>query len=257
MLTNLKKLSSAEVKLQNTKILCESMATQALAWMPTIQESLSKLTHLDCSLEFARSSIESKPEITGSLLAITWPPKAGLIWIESDTKTLQTCAYHAISSTLTPEDPQLSDLETGIVRYLISQALGSTKQSFEFSDTSELPQAPSLCLSFKFTVGDLNSYIRLWISQELLDPQTPEKALEIGKTRCLLSEFPFRIALGKVNLTQEEFKNLEAGDIIVLENSSFQSVEAFIGDPTFTTLKGSLSTDDTTGRYSLSIQELS
>lgn len=257
MLANLKKLSREEVTLTNIVAQCSSMASQAKTWLPGVAESLSKSTNLACKLKFTKASIESKPKITGSILAVTWPPKTGFFWIECDTKTLQNCAYRAIGSTVTPEDPKLSDLETGIVMHLITRALESTKEAFQLNDTPERPTVPTLCLSFKFTTADTNSYIRLWISQDLLTPEASGSALELGKTRCLSAEFPLSIELGKVNLTPEEFKSLEPGDIIVLENSAWQSVTASVGDPAFKTLEGSIYTDEKTGHYSFSVKELS
>lgn len=257
MLNNLPKLTREEVKLINLVATCSSMANQALAWLPGIQEVLSKLVKTTCTLEFTRSSFESSPKITGGFLQITWPPKAGFIGIECDTKTLQHCAYQVIESTV-PEDldPKLSNLETGIIMHMLARVFESTKESFQFSDSQELPKTLTLCLSFKLTLGDLNSYVKLWISPELLTPIPAKSALELGKTRCMSAEIPLRIELGKVALTQEEFKNLEVGDIIILENSSLKSVDGFLGDPSYATLKGALSTNETTGFYSLFIQEL-
>lgn len=242
MLKNLPNLTRDEVKLGNLLAGCSAMAVQATSWLPGIQETLSKILKVPCVLEFAKSSIESKPRSTGQLFQITWPPKSGSIWVECDTKILQHCAYRSIEAQIVPEDmdPKLSDLETGIVMYLFSRVFESTNESFALSDLQEELEKPVFCLSFKFTVGDLNSYVKLWVSPEILTPVANPNALELGKQRCALAEFPLKLELGRVDLTPEELQGLEAGDIIILENSSLDSVEAHIGDPVCLTLRSSV-----------------
>ncbi len=258
MLKNLPKLTRDEVKLRNLVAGCLPMAEKAVTWLPGIQEVLSKRIGVACQIDYQRMSIESKPDMTGAVFAITWPPRAGSIWVECDTKTLQSCVYKAIQQPA-PEalDPKLSNLESGIVLYLLTGVFESTQEAFQVSNLQEKPQVPLLCLSFKFTLEDQNSYIRLWISPEMLTPSPAASALELGKQRCLSAEIPLRVELGSVLLTQEELAGLEAGDIVVLENSSLKSVQAFVGDPVCATLKGSVSTDEQTKNYSFSIEELS
>lgn len=259
MLNSLPRLTRDAVKLINLVAGCSAMSDSAKTWLPGIEEVLSKLTQVACKIEFKRASFEPKPEITGALFAITWPPKAGMAWIESDIKTLQNCAYRVIGTKSIPEDldPKLSDLESGIVRYILTHVFESTKEAFQISQSLELPKSPVLCLSLEFKLGDLNSYIRLWLTPEMLSATPVSSAKELGKQRCMSAEFPLRVELGQVPLTPEELKNLEAGDIVILENASLNSVQAFLGDPACVTLKGSVKADEATMDYSFSIEELS
>lgn len=259
MLNSLPRLTRDEASITNLIANCSSMAAKAKAWLPGIEELLSQLVGTPCKIEFKRFSVESKSDITGSVFSITWPPAAGNAWIECDTKTLQTCAYKAISQTVTTDnlDPKLSNLESGIVLFLLRRSLEGTKESFQITESQELLSKALLCLSFDFKLGDLNSYLRLWISPEMLTPDVSESASQTGKQRSMSAEFPLHFELGKVDLTQEELNGLEAGDIVILENSSLETVQAVLGDPVCAILKGSMTTNETTGNYSFSIQELS
>ncbi|MEI6805589.1 MAG: hypothetical protein WCK49_03670 [Myxococcaceae bacterium] len=259
MLKNLTHLTQDEVKLGNLLAGSLDIAQQAQSFISVVQETLSQILKVPCVLELTRTSIESKPKNNGQLFQVTWPPKAGFIWVECDTKILQNCVYRAIEAQTNSEnsDPKLSDLETGIVMYLFSRVFESTKESFALSDSQDKLQGPLLCLSLKFIVGELNSYVKLWVSPEILSVSTNPNALELGKQRCASAEILLSVELGQVELTPEELQGLEAGDIVILENGSLSTVQAHVGDPVCLTLKGSVQADETTKKYSLTIEELS
>lgn len=263
MLLNLPKMSRAEAQLQNLALQCSSETKVGLSWLTEIQTLLSKLVHTNCTLTLAQTSVVATPELTGSFFTVTWPPKSGFFWIECETKIFQKCAYLAIETPSVPEnlDPKLSNLETGIVKYLLTRLLETTQESFEIIDSKEFPKVPLFCLSFKLLVGDRNSYVRLWASTDLLESLVSESvtgsALELGKTRAILAKIPLRIELAKISVTPEEVKNLEPGDVVILEDYSSRAVDGFLGEPACAILKGSLNSDETTGRYSFSILDIS
>jgi hypothetical protein len=258
MLNSLPQLTRDEATLTNLMVNCSSTAEKAKAWLPSIEEALSKIINAPCKVEFKRASAESKPEVAGSLFCITWPPAAGKAWVECDTKTLQICAYKAVAQNRPDElDPKLSTLEAGIVKLLLTRAIESTGESFQITNDSDIPQTSLLCLSLSFSVDGSNSYIKLWITPDMLTPDESIASVDLGKKRSALAEIPLRFELGKVELTQEELNSLEVGDIIILENSSLDAVQAVLGDPICASLKGAVTTNETTGNYSFSIQELS
>lgn len=255
MLTNLPQLTKDQVRLHNLSLGARDLGSAALGWLPQIIEILSNLLKDTCFVEFSRVSIESTMAPTGTVFSLSWPPKPGVLFLELDTKVLQKCAYKAIDVPEIPEnlDPKLSDLEQGIVSYLLSSVIEATGESFQLVSMVERPAGSVLCVSCALKIGALNSLARVWVPEPLLAVQSRKSAIETGKLRCDLSEVVATFELGKVDLTQEELNTLEPGDIVILESASLSSIQANWVESPQIIITGSVAKDEQTEQYSFTV----
>ncbi len=262
MLQGLPKLTQSEADLANLLANVPDLKNRALAWVAPSAEALSKLLNLPCSLEFKRLSTETHPEVTGSMIAATWPPQAGHFWVEFDTKVLQNAVYASIGQAR-PESlsPALSDLERGVAMYLLARVFEATKESFQLLEpgTQLDDKKPMLCLSLGFKAGDQNSFARVWVSEKLINslaalngPAAEEKKAQAEELTDGVS-IPLRVNLTSVELTQDEFAGLSEGDIIVLEGVAIPGpAKAFLDTTPRQDFEGQLAKSES-GEYTFTI----
>ncbi|MBL4818814.1 MAG: hypothetical protein JKY15_06245 [Deltaproteobacteria bacterium] len=268
MVLDLPKLSKEDVRFLDFLSACSGFKERALAWVQPAAKTLSDIIGEPCQIEFKRVSQEQSPEITGTLWPAAFPPQEGLFWIETDTNVIQDCIHKMLDHKADSNDPKMSDLERGAGLYLLARVFHSTKESFQLSDTKDQPQSPLVCISLSFQVGEQNSFLRIWVSNELFESivtqskPSEETIRQQSVARTSWAKVPLSIQLASLNLSQEDFHGLEPGDIILLEESALQfdnktlsgSIDATLGAPAFRKLSGALSLGES-GQYALSLQD--
>jgi flagellar motor switch/type III secretory pathway protein FliN len=262
MLKGLPKLTQSEADFANLLAAVPDLKARALAWIAPAAEALSKLLNLPCSFEFKRVSSETQPAVTGSLLGASWPPQAGQFWVEFDTKVLQNAVYTSIAQTRPDSlSPALSDLERGVAMYLLARVFEGTKESFQLLDPSLRwsDKKPMLCVSLGFKLGDQNSFLNVWVSEELIHSLTalhepsPEEKKAQAEELADGVDVPLRVNLTSVELTPEELGGLSEGDIIVLEGVSIPGpAKAFLDTTPPKDFEGQLAKSES-GEYTFTI----
>ncbi len=175
----------------------------------------------------------------------------GNVYFVVDLDDLRYLMYSLLARQA-PSDFQIFDeeLEQGFYRYLSLEAVRCFSEinfdpnlNFHLLQEKTLPEEECLGIDIRISLFDRQITARLLISQEFLRSWTQhysERTLATPVSPELLKklEIPFHIEIGKVQLTQEELKTIEEGDLVLLdqcyidpENSQGQVVLTLGGSP--------------------------
>ena len=298
-LDNLESLNKAQVELSNMLLKFFDQLPDQQSIESAINAALQSFFSKPLSLNFNNIQFKSTNDVlldTNEYQAffsqIALPPSAENIILEVENSLFKSLVY-AILGTDPSENimtAKPSDVERGIFSFILLKILAQIFQtigadlpgklqlvdsSSNFNDLKGVlkTSANVAIVNSNIRFGTQSSYIKLLIPESVLrnylaTPQestlTKSDKLGLALRRATGIKTPIRTHVGTISLSDDEIKNLDIDDIILLDQSTVKldedanslngTVESNIGDPDFGILKSQISVSPQ-GHYTVKIKD--